>query len=70
MKKLSLLIAGLMIAGVTYAAPCDKHKDKAACAKTSKSACKEKSCCKKKAEKTAKADSDKDASAKAETARK
>jgi hypothetical protein len=65
MKKLMLLAAGLMIAGSSFAAPCDKHKDKAACAKTSKEACKEKSCCKKNAEKTAKTES-----AKAETAKK
>ncbi len=65
MKKLSLLVAGLLIAGSSFAAPCDKHKDKAACAKTSKEACKEKACCKKGGEKTAKAES-----AKAETVKK
>ena len=63
MKKITLLIAGLMIAGSSFAAPCDKHKDKAACAKTSKAECKEKACCKKGA--TAKTES-----AKAETAKK
>jgi hypothetical protein len=47
MKKILLLAAGLMIAGSSFAAPCDKHKDKTACSKTSKEACKEKSCCKK-----------------------
>lgn len=65
MKKLMLLAAGLMIAGSSFAAPCDKHKDKAACAKTSKADCKEKACCKKSGEKTAKT-----TSAKAETAKK
>ena len=65
MKNLTLLIAGLMIAGSSFAAPCDKHKDKTACAKTSKADCKEKNCCKKNAEKTAKSDA-----AKAETAKK
>ena len=59
-----LLAAGLLIAGSSFAAPCDKHKDKAACAKTSKEACKSKSCCKKNTE-TAKA-----TPAKAETAKK
>ena len=63
MKKLMLLAAGLLIAGSSFAAPCDKHKDKAACAKTSKAECKEKACCKKGA--TAKTES-----AKAETAKK
>ena len=66
MKKLMLLAAGLMIAGSSFAAPCDKHKDKAACAKTSKADCKEKACCKKNAE-TAKTNS---SSTKAETAKK
>lgn len=56
MKKLTLLIAGLMIAGITYAAPCDK--DKACCKNKSKTECKKdkdnckdkKACCKKDAE--------------------
>ena len=64
MKKLMLLAAGLMIAGSSFAAPCDKNKDKAACAKTSKADCKEKSCCKKNTG-TAKS-----TSAKGETAKK
>jgi hypothetical protein len=64
MKKLMLLAAGLMIAGSSFAAPCDKHKDKAACAKTSKESCKEKACCKKNSG-TAKTESPK-----AETAKK
>jgi len=59
MKKLSFLIAGLLITGISFAAPCEKHKDKAACAKTSKEACKEKACCKKGGEKTAKNESEK-----------
>lgn len=66
MKKLMLLAAGLMIAGSSFAAPCDKHKDKAACAKTAKESCKEKACCKKNSG-TA---TTKTESAKAETAKK
>ena len=69
MKKLMLLAAGLLIAGSSFAAPCDKHKDKAACAKTSKEACKSKSCCKKSSA-TAKSTSDKAETAKVETAKK
>lgn len=41
MKKLTLLVAGLMIAGFSYAAPCDKDKaDKACCKGKSKTECK------------------------------
>ena len=60
MKKLTLLVAGLMIAGMSYAAPCDK--DKACCKNKSKTECKKdkkeckdkKACCKKSTEETAK----------------
>lgn len=59
MKKLTLLLAGLMIAGMSYAAPCDK--DKACCknkskteCKKDKGACKDKKACCKKGEETAK----------------
>jgi hypothetical protein len=62
MKKLTLLLAGLMIAGFSYAAPCDKDKDKACCKgkskteckKEAKADCKEKSACCKKGTATAK----------------
>lgn len=47
MKKILLLAAGLMFAGASFAAPCDGHKDKTSCSKTTKENCKEKSCCKK-----------------------
>jgi hypothetical protein len=57
MKKLTLLLAGLMIAGFSYAAPCDKDKaDKACCKGKNKTECKKeakadcdkgKACCKK-----------------------
>lgn len=45
MKKLTLIIAGLMIAGSSFAAPCDK--DKKACCKDKKEAKSDKACCKK-----------------------
>lgn len=64
MKKLSLLVAGLMLAASSFAAPCDKDKEKSACCKgknkteckkTAKADCKEKkSCCKKGETSTAK----------------
>lgn len=54
MKKLTLFVAGLMIAGSSFAAPCDKDKTacksgKASCSKETKVACKEgkSSCCQK-----------------------
>jgi hypothetical protein len=54
MKKLTLLVAGLMLAGASFAAPCDKDKkacckgkNKTECKKEAKADCKEKSCCKK-----------------------
>lgn len=52
MKKLTLLVAGIMIAGSSFAAPCDKDKTaskghKSACNKEAKADCKNSSCCKK-----------------------
>jgi hypothetical protein len=60
MKKLTLIVAGLLIAGATYAAPCDKNKScckgksKTECSKKEKSACKDKKACCKKGGETAK----------------
>lgn len=45
MKKLTLAIAGLLLAGATFAAPCGGGKDKgsASCCKGKKEACAKKS---------------------------
>ena len=53
MKKLTLLVAGLLIAGSSFAHDCKgdknccKGKNKAECKKEAKADCKEKACCKK-----------------------
>jgi hypothetical protein len=53
MKKITLLVAGLLIAGSSFAAPCDKDKacckgkSKAECKKEAKAGCDKKACCKK-----------------------
>jgi hypothetical protein len=63
MKKLTLLIAGLLLAGSSFAAPCDKDKktsacckgkNKTECKKEAKADCKDKKACCKKGESTAK----------------
>jgi hypothetical protein len=60
MKKLTLAIAGLMLATASFAAPCGKDKKDGACCKgnkqettAKKSDCKEKSSCCKKSSSTA-----------------
>ena len=56
MRKLTLLVAGVLFAAASFAAPCDKDKtakacckgkSKTECKKEAKADCKEKSCCKK-----------------------
>ena len=60
MKKLTLAVAGLLLAATTFAAPCDKDK-KSACCKDKKETStakkdggKDKACCKKGSDATAK----------------
>ncbi len=63
MKKLTLLVAGVLFAASSFAAPCDKDKtakacckgkSKTECAKEAKADCKDKKACCKKGEATAK----------------